>query len=88
MSAEVSLPRLEEEEAKMVANCKALSRLISVYAAVAHCTAREGERRGSKPVSSLYADKCWVGEDILAWLALSKSKTKLFEIVFIVGEPV
>ena len=46
-----------------------------------------GQNR-SRTVSSLYADKCWVGEDILAWLALSKSKTKLFEIVFIVGEPV
>ena len=34
------LPRIEEEdEAAMVANCKALSRLIHGYA-VAHCNAR------------------------------------------------
>ena len=43
---------------------------------------------GSRAEYTLNLDKCWVVEDILAWLALCKNKTKLFKIVFIVGEPV
>ena len=46
----VILPRISEEEeeaAAMAANCKALSRLISVYAAVAHCIEKEG-KEGAK----------------------------------------
>ena len=57
LSLGVILPWIEEgeEAAAMVANCKALSRLISVYAiAIAlHCEG-EGERRGGKLTFPLF----------------------------------
>ena len=55
-----------------------------------HTTNQETTMHQSTPRTeyTLNLDKCWVVEDILAWLALCKNKTKLFKKVFIVGEPV